>query len=1603
MTREEFISQMGYRDDSPLRNEDSLNIRTGPNGIIDMTNTGIPLMANGRYLPPYSGHHQFEPNSIVTEIPMAQDGLESMIRKKIGHTQEDMDASHDATIKLIKEQDWKNFQNAWPKLSKEEKKEIKDHWATGEIDFSQFGTNLTDEEKFGYYEATNRYYDKFNHAINMYNMTKNQGSGWAKVGAWGHEAGNLVSGSLASNPLLLDGLFGTHGTPVTSGDSGTDMRNNYLGINAANSGMSYEDFLKSLVEEGVYQEQYQGSVFDRGWSDLITDWFGDHKRQPLDLKFGGSLPKFKDINSETELEEEIIQGGMLPEVEVSALTDESYNKLSQPQQSLYDTFVTPGGIAQTVDIGETYEENSQMHWKDALRMADDLNVRKIYNEPNLLGRMFSNKFNRHGNHFRAHANPILRNIHVPKLVEPGDPEYRNWHADLIEAIKLGQAYWVKQMTEEERVQKIRALEDSVENAYRDSYFQDIIAEFAHIPEFWRSESFYNLPKSWKNDAIRFFKGEETDHSRYFDKDHYEYLTHNAPNSFEKQLRREYKTYKDGGSLPKFQDINSETELYQMIEDMEINTQDVDDTEQKEFQRTKIGSDEWLNRVIREQEDRGNPVTKAQAIQFQNQALSDLDQGVVKSQTWDEFFGNPISGGSGMFDFGTQGFNITTPSIWDPKIEAFRPDPSGQIGNTMLINDFAGNDPNPWTFAHETGHNWNWRNPFNNDETSQFLGNTYFGKDNMFNKFNPDLTSTDYDHDRNVGFSGRQINMGDFGQYQQSSPEIRSEKAALEKELFDLGLYDPTKPFTEQNLRDILESRELSSNAREVLDGLGFKDLLKEKYDVYQATSNFEDKNLPTELRGLRTKIEQMYSELGSRYNENAHMDANTWHNMSERERKEHNEEFGTTLREVPDGWGGTMTVEMSDLEYAEALREQARSADLELYGEDAVYGTNALSGWDIDSPGHFAYEMGNITDVNTTLDYYMNDFMNSTTSAPLLQEVKDAEGIIIGYTDDPNYGGFGSTEGINIIPYSNETKTQFENQNPTGGPTEAEWTTYVDNLFTENESYIADDPESTWGMKIDESLDYTWPSQEGDDDYDPNNIQVNNSLYDLCYDDNGNPTGNPDCTDAQLKRLEDNQSRHEKHRKIDQLGWNANAIVDLFGTSTMVHIEHDQDIFNMDAGVVKTAPTMPLIEGMYSELYPEGSEQYEARQRLMQTMTRLRAKEDSRKARLDRESLTPQFIQDMQVVEDALRNTRLKLQERRQGYVKEYYDGVKKYRGADHEQLIEEQQLELDEKIKNNNITNFMNRVYSQNDQQISDDIPQTMNARYGKELPRFQKKGEYDWDGWKIATEKSIYPDGEWNWYNPADSWRWLTNENETIPLSPPLPEDPESAKNKSEIPLSWDEYKIEKPKGTIEQYRRYIRNPKYNDWRMHSFDPYTNITKKGWANKEYYRGLDGESIGEVQDWLIEHGYDIKKDNDWGDDTYNALNNYLLDTKLLNKEITSHPLVTDDILINQQYIESDGKPEAGSHKGALGLVQAMPGAWKDAIRKGIIPENAKRTNINHALAFQRYYMNSLMNAEFVTDATSNNEKLARALSAYNWGRGNTPRFFKKYKLCCYK
>ena len=771
-------------------------------------------------------------------------------------------------------------------------------------------------------------------------------------------------------------------------------------------------------------------------------------------------------------------------------------------------------------------------------------------------------------------------------------------------------------------------------------------------------------------------------------------------------------WRDGGQIPKFQDVNSEVETVQetvqepvATVQEPIVTKDVDDSEARNFQRTKINTEAWLNRVIAEQEDRGNPITMEQAIAFQSQALKDLDSGVTKLQSDRDFFTNPQGNfqkqNLGNISFETAGFNITGGrTVWDPITSSFveAPAPLGQKNNIMLIGDRNMNY-NPWTLNHEMGHNWNSRNPFGNGST-QHIGNTYFGKDNIWNKFNPDLTGDDYDHVNEAGYNNH-----DFGLYQQSSHELRSEKAALEKELFDLGIYDPTREFTEADLKAILENDNLSSEAREVLDGLGYKDLLKQRYDVLQA-QDAEQEGLPFELRDKKKAIERMYHELGSRYSTSSSMGSNNWKDMYESERERHNKEFGTTPREVDDGWGGTETREMSDLEYEGYLKNKKWSADQELYGNDAVYGETSLSGG-IDSPGYFSYNMENISDANETLTGYIDDFTNANTSNPLLQEIKNAEGMTIGYSDDPNYSGFGTPD--NMIPWSQENQETYNNQG-TGGPTEAQWNTYVDNLFTEEETYNTDDPENTSFMKIDESLDHTYADEE-------KGLESNN-LWDLCWDEDRNPTGHPDCTEEMLGRLETNVERHNKHRKIDQLSYNANSIRDLFGNSTSYHSESMQDAFS-GIGILKTAPNSPLTEAHYSEMFPEGTPEYDARHRLISQMNTLQKKNPDVKAKLDRATLTPEFMQDMQLVQEALIKTRKGLQQKRQTLVEEYYQGVDKYRGTDFEQIIKEQQEELDNELKNNNITNFMNRVYSQNQEEVNDDLPQVLSAKYG---------GQHNW-----------------------------------------------------------------------------------------------------------------------------------------------------------------------------------------------------------------------------------------------------------------------------------
>ena len=85
MNRKQHISKWGFSDNSPYNKADKLEINT-PSGYIDMSQTGIPLFANGQLLQPYSGQHYMGTTNVTEipavqrggQLPMAQNGLEKI-------------------------------------------------------------------------------------------------------------------------------------------------------------------------------------------------------------------------------------------------------------------------------------------------------------------------------------------------------------------------------------------------------------------------------------------------------------------------------------------------------------------------------------------------------------------------------------------------------------------------------------------------------------------------------------------------------------------------------------------------------------------------------------------------------------------------------------------------------------------------------------------------------------------------------------------------------------------------------------------------------------------------------------------------------------------------------------------------------------------------------------------------------------------------------------------------------------------------------------------------------------------------------------------------------------------------------------------------------------------------------------------------------------------------------------------------------------------------------------------------------------------------------------------------------------------------------------
>ena len=173
--------------------------------------------------------------------------------------------------------------------------------------------------------------------------------------------------------------------------------------------------------------------------------------------------------------------------------------------------------------------------------------------------------------------------------------------------------------------------------------------------------------------------------------------------------------------------------------------------------------------------------------------------------------------------------------------------------------------------------------------------------------------------------------------------------------------------------------------------------------------------------------------------------------------------------------------------------------------------------------------------------------------------------------------------------------------------------------------------------------------------------------------------------------------------------------------------------------------------------------------------------------------------------------------------------------------------------------------------------------------------------------------------------------------------------------------------------------------------------VNKHGWADLESYRKKkdDTEFITNTQDYLIDQGWDIISDGDFGNKTYSAMNQYLVNKKLENYSGTNF---TEDQFYDQIYKESHGKNNKVSPRGAIGLAQFMPSTFAWAKEKGWIPETAKITDPAAQSLAQRKYMDHLFeNIDNIASAGNDKEeRQARAFAAYNHGPDNFNEFWGK-------
>ena len=299
----------------------------------------------------------------------------------------------------------------------------------------------------------------------------------------------------------------------------------------------------------------------------------------------GEVQGGNEMKAQTGME---MMSNEIPEVEIHSLTKESYDKLSDAQKQVYDSY--KGLQYSPFRLSDTSE--GELHYLDALDMVEGSQVGNIFNEPRINATR-GIKMDERGL-FRAHAYPNPFSYLTPVL--DALPNLATGTQDnFSENISFGDIYIPSIMTYDRQSKTFLKKKYGTDNTHK-IYMQKLIAELAHIDPDVRQTLLEQvmtqgdrLNRGYKN----FKKVHNTpyktmlgitgmfhvpglfnklywpDKSNYTSHGDYEHHTHYGPESAERALIEKYSKqpysgittegtfrhldeYQDGGSLPKAQ-------------------------------------------------------------------------------------------------------------------------------------------------------------------------------------------------------------------------------------------------------------------------------------------------------------------------------------------------------------------------------------------------------------------------------------------------------------------------------------------------------------------------------------------------------------------------------------------------------------------------------------------------------------------------------------------------------------------------------------------------------------------------------------------------------------------------------------------------------------------------------------------------------------------------------------------------------------------------------------------------------------------------------------------------------------------------------------------